>query len=164
MRYDGELYLLSHGGPTRDPHHGGLVTLYAISRALDTIPPRARKQLPNCEFIAFLHDHTAMYGHDKDPSPVSCAYTKQDTDICKNVGLMPEFGFFGRAEAMIGSWTQARCSIMDVENCIPSLEDKVSQIYWRGSPVFNRHLRDFFVEVTTNQTLADVATFGQFNK
>lgn len=164
MIYDGELYLLSDGGFTGDPPHRGMATLHAINRALVAIPPKDRKQLPNCEFIAFLQDHTTMYGHDKEASPVSWAYTKQDTDIYKNVWLMPDFGFFDWPEAMTGSWTQARRSIMDVENSIPNFEDKIPQIHWKGSTFFNGRLRDSFVDVTWNKTWADVATFDQFNK
>ena len=164
MIHDGELYLLSEGGLTGDPPHRGLATLHAINRALVAIPPDDRAKLPNCEFIAFLQDHTTMYGQDKEPSPVSWAYTKQNTDIYENVWLMPDFGFYDWAEAMIGSFNQARRSIREVEASIPNFQDKIPKIHWRGSPFFNGRLRDPFVEITTNQSWAEVATFNQFDK
>ena len=163
MIYDGELYLLSEGGLIGDPPHRGLATLHAINRALNAIPPNDRARLPNIEFIGFLQDHTTMYGHDQDPSPVSWAYTKRDDPLYDNVWLMPDFGFYDWPEAMIGSWNQARRSIQHVESSITSFGDKIPKVFWRGSTFFNPRLRDSFVETTANQTWADVATFNQFD-
>ena len=123
-------------------------TLHALNRALMACSDR--KMLPDIEFVFSIEDWTV------DENLPIWAYDRKPTD--ENTWLMPDFGFYAWPEPGIGTYSEVRRRMRDVEDEIPSFSDKIQRLVWRGAitPAVAPTLRQHLVDQTVNRTWADV--------
>ncbi|KAJ5086989.1 Lipopolysaccharide-modifying protein [Penicillium alfredii] len=157
MIYEGQLFIIEYGPQTQTQSRGP-ATLFALHRALTAFPDR--HLLPNIEFVLTTED----YDKDEDPTAPIWAYTKQDEDDL--VWMMPDFGYFSWPESKVGAYHEMRKRIMAVDegglgpdgNLTAPLpfHNKTPQIVWRGVTWTNEEIRGQLMEVTKDQSWADV--------
>ncbi|KAG8527411.1 uncharacterized protein KY384_007563 [Bacidia gigantensis] len=145
MIYDGELYVLSDEG-LEEPNTRGMATINAINRALVAHPDRAN--LPNCEFVFYTQD-----GQATDEGVPIWAYTKSKGIDFEHVWLMPDFGFFSWPEPKIGSYSEVRRKISEIDDQIP-FGKKEDKLVWRGANLTEQ--RHSFIQATQDKSWADI--------
>jgi hypothetical protein len=71
---------------------------------------------------------------------------------------MPDFGFYAWPEPGIGTYSEVRRRMRDVDTGIPSFAEKIPKLIWRGTvtPSVVPDLRQHLIDVTANKTWADV--------
>jgi hypothetical protein len=108
------------------------------------------EMLPNIEFIFSIEDWSI------DENLPIWAYDRKRAD--QNTWLIPDFGFYAWPEPGIGTYSEVRRRMRDVEDEIPSLAHKIQKLIWRGAvtPSVAPTLRQHLVDKTSNQTWADV--------
>jgi len=107
------------------------------------------QKLPNIEFIFSIEDWTVA-----DDLPI-WAYDRRGDDA--NTWLMPDFGFYAWPEPGVGTYSEVRRRMRDVEETTP-FADKIPKLIWRGAvtPSVAPTLRQNLLDQTNNQTWADV--------
>lgn len=107
------------------------------------------QMLPNIEFVFSIEDWTIA-----DDLPI-WSYDRRRDD--RNTWLMPDFGFYAWPEPGIGTYSEVRRRMRDVEESVP-FADKIPQLVWRGAvtPSVAPALRQHLLEQVANQTWADV--------
>lgn len=146
MIFDGVLYVLevSHSDMRRSRQFS---TLLAISRALTA----SREKIPNIEFVISIEDFTV------DETLPIWAYDRKAEQ--NKTWLMPDFGFWGWPEPGVGSYSEVRKRMQDVEKDYSSFAEKAQKLFWRGAivpsvaPVLRQHL----VDQVKGKSWADVA-------
>lgn len=107
------------------------------------------KKLPNIEFVFSIEDWTVA-----DDLPI-WAYDRRGDDT--NTWLIPDFGFYAWPEPGVGTYSEVRRRMRDVEETRP-FADKIPKLVWRGAvtPSVAPTLRQHLLDQTRNQTWADV--------
>ncbi|KAI2468526.1 glycosyl transferase family 90-domain-containing protein [Annulohypoxylon bovei var. microspora] len=158
MISNGELYVIKEkkGEPDRSR---GLAALANMYRAITSIPdPRS---LPNVEFIIDIEDRAAR--GEKDPKRIRWAWARQENNPW--LWVMPDFDGWSYPDDGVGSYTQFREDVEDIEAEYPNgWDDKEDKLCWRGSLAVNRKLRTALVDAARGHDWNDVEAIDWHNR
>jgi hypothetical protein len=112
-------------------------------------------QFPNAEFSFSSQDSNA------DKSRPNWAYGRRVEDNLTM--LVPEFGYYSDPNGGIGTWPQVQRKMQEAEADMP-FEEKIDKLVWRGTPGFNRPVREGLVNVTAGKSWSDVEAGSGSNR
>ncbi|KAL4927063.1 DUF821 domain protein [Aspergillus undulatus] len=151
---DGKLYILDFG-PQPFTFSRGKATLHSLNRALTAYA--GRRTLPNIEFVLSTDDFVP----DQEQGPI-WSYSRRYGDEVGNgdwneqtsssgsasgIWLMPDFGYWSWPEVKVGSYSDIRRRIADVDGGL-RFKNKKKQLLWRGSVASNPEIRGALLSAT----------------
>lgn len=128
-------------------HSRAKATIHSLHRALTSLPDR--HTLPNIEFVFTTDDFVS----DPASSGAIWSYSKRDED--NSIWLMPDFGYWSWPEVQIGSYSDIRQRITEVDSTL-NFQDKRKQLLWRGSVAPNPEIRSKLLKTALGQSWASI--------